>query len=400
MNHAISDINALRNIILDSQHLRTKSTDSIARIVSDICGLQYDPNPTIHLNQYMMLWNRKKDFVAEQLDIAAYQTFQVTETWTFKRNLYFVPRTEYALYRHAAKSIVRWGESDEIWLNRWATPEVLTEEKVLKEQLSNCEGLTLTQIWECLNLSHEWHKFRREHDPDFDLPIFRAFYRMCRRGDFLTCGRNPGTFQEPVYILKEKIGFPDWMNEPIDETQAIQYVVEKMIASFGVTDPIHISHISGYKTADLEPIFHELEAEERIVQLPYKIARRQYYIHTSALHRMQKNLAVPSGEVRLISPMDTIVRDKVWLETFFDYSFTFEYFKKKGMKWPLSILVGNQFVGYVDCKMNWRNDEFVIKERNIFHPDYRNCHAIDHAIESLAEFHGAKSLKDQSQLSG
>ena len=52
------DMNTLRGIILDSQHLLCKSSDSIENIVSDICGLQYDPNPTINLNQYMMLWCR------------------------------------------------------------------------------------------------------------------------------------------------------------------------------------------------------------------------------------------------------------------------------------------------------------------------------------------------------
>ena len=99
------DINIMRNIILDSQHLLKKSSDNIENIVSDICGLQYDPNPTIHLNQYMMLWCRKKDFKAEQLDIAAYKEFKVVETWTFKRNMFFVPRNEYSLYKNATKGI-------------------------------------------------------------------------------------------------------------------------------------------------------------------------------------------------------------------------------------------------------------------------------------------------------
>lgn len=89
------DINIIRNIILDSQHLLEKSTDSIESIVSDICGLQYDPNPTIYLNQYIMLWNRKKDFKAKQLDIAAYEEFRITETWTFKRNMFFVPNRSF-----------------------------------------------------------------------------------------------------------------------------------------------------------------------------------------------------------------------------------------------------------------------------------------------------------------
>ena len=40
----------IRNVIVSSQHLDKRCTDSIEDIVSDICGLQYDPNPTIHLN--------------------------------------------------------------------------------------------------------------------------------------------------------------------------------------------------------------------------------------------------------------------------------------------------------------------------------------------------------------
>lgn len=99
MGNTIYDINVIRNIILESQHFLKKSSDSMENIVSDICGLQYDPNPTIHLNQYMMLWNRKKDFKTEQLDIAAYTEFKVVETWTFKRNMFFVPRSEYLLYK-------------------------------------------------------------------------------------------------------------------------------------------------------------------------------------------------------------------------------------------------------------------------------------------------------------
>ena len=392
MSNTNYDINVMRNIILESQHLLKKSSDSIEDIVSDICGLQYDPNPTIHLNQYMMLWSRKQDFKAEQLDIAAYKEFKIVETWTFKRNMFFVPRSEYSLYKHATKGIVRWGSSDESWLAAGDSPEMQAAEKKLKESLMEFDGLTANQIWENLNLSYEWNKYRREHDQNYNLPIFRAFYRLTRRGDLLTCGRNPGTFREPVYILKEKAGFSDWTDDPIDEKQAIKCVVEKLIASLGVTDPVHVSHISGFKTADILPVFEELESEKKILKLSYKIGRKYYYIHSSKIPLLNKEAAEDFGEVRLISPMDVIVRDKTWLETFFDYSFTFEYFKKKGMKWPLSILAGNQFVGYLDCKMDWKTKKFIIKEKNIFNPDFNDYKGIDSVIEELVAFHEAEEI--------
>ena len=394
MNNEIYDINILRNIILESQHLLERSTESIEKITSDICGLQYDPNPMIHLNQYMVLWNRIKDFKAEDLDIAAYKDFRVVETWTFKRNMFFVPRDEYSLYKHATKGITRWGGSDEDWLKWGDSPEMRETENELKEKLSGFGGLTINQIWENLDLSYEWHKFRRVHVQSYDLPIFRAFNRMCRRGDILVCGRNPGTFREPIYILKEKVGFSDWTKDGIDDKEAIKCVIEKLIASFGITDPVHISHISGYKSAEIRPIFDELEAENRIQKLSQKISRKYYYIHFSKVRLLNEKVAEKPSEVRLISPMDTIVRDKAWLEAFFDYSFTFEYFKKKGMKWPLSILVGNQFVGYIDCKMDWKTGKFRIKEKNIFNPDFIDHKGIELAIQDLASFHGAKEISD------
>ena len=135
-----------------------------------------------------------------------------------------------------------------------------------------------------------------------------------------------------------------------------------------------------------------MEAEKKITQLPYKIGRKYYYVHASKKELLDKKDMEESCEVRLISPMDTIVRDKTWLETFFDYSFSFEYFKKKGMKWPLSILVGNQFVGYLDCKMDWKTKKFIVKERNIFNPDFVDYKGIDVAIAELAAFHGAKEI--------
>lgn len=243
MSNTIYDMNVLRKIILERQRLRKKSSDSIERIVSDICGLQYDPYPAIHLNQYMMLWNRKKDFRPEQLDAAAYRDFKVAETWTFRRNMFLIPSAEYSLYKKATKGIVRWRDSDESWLAAGDSPDIRDAEGKLKECLAEFDGLTANQIWEKLNLSYEWDQYRREHNQSYNLPIFRAFYRLTRRGDLLTCGRNPGTFREPVYILKEKVGFSDWMTDSIDEKQAIKCIVEKLIASLGVTDPIHFSHI-------------------------------------------------------------------------------------------------------------------------------------------------------------
>lgn len=388
---------AIRNVILSSQHLDKKSSDGVEDIVSDICGLQYDPNPTIHLNHVMMLWNRKKDFAVEDLDTAAYKEFKITEAFAFKRNMFFVPTNEFAIYRAALKDVVRWGSSDESWLAAASAPSDLAAEEELKDGLKGQPGLTTNQIWECLHLSDEWHAYvkgRKAGDLSFELPIFRAFYRLKRRTDLVTCGRNPGMFKEPLYILKENIGIKEWPNSGIDKNDAKSIIIEKLIASFGVTYPVHISHITGMRTVEVTPFFSKLEQEGKIT--PLQVGKKSYYIHSSKMGLLDRGADQDGEEVRLISPMDILVRDQTWLKTFFDYSYTFEYFKKKGMKWPLSILVGNRFAGYFDCKMEWRTKRFIIKEKNIFDSAFHDYKGIELALQDLAAFHGAEEIVEKS----
>lgn len=392
-NETCDEKSAIRNVILSSQHLDKRSSKRVEDIVSDICGLQYDPNPTIHLNHYMMLWNRKKDFAPEELDAAAYKEFTVTEAFAFKRNMFFVPTNEFAIYRAALKDVVRWGSSDESWLAAANSQSDLAAEEELKKGLKGQPGMTTSQIWECLHLSGEWDAYvkgRRAGDLSFELPIFRAFYRLKRKTDLVTCGRNPGTFKEPLYILKENIGIKEWPNAGIGKEDARAIIIEKLIASFGVTYPVHISHITGIPTAEVTPFFTRLEQEGKI--LPMKLGKRACYIHCSKKELLENRAPQDREEVRLISPMDILVRDQTWLKTFFDYSYPFEYFKKKGMKWPLSILVGNRFVGYFDCKMEWCTRRFLIKEKNIFDSTLHDYKGIELALQELAAFHGAEEI--------
>ncbi len=66
------------------------------------------------------------------------------------------------------------------------------------------------------------------------------------------------------------------------------------------------------------------------------------------------------------------------------------------MKWPLTILVGHQFVGYLDCKIDWKTKKFIVKERNIFNSDFKKYKGINTAIEELAAFHNAKEIVEKT----
>lgn len=76
--------------------------------------------------------------------------------------------------------------SDESWLAAASSPSDLAAEEELKKGLKDQPGMTTNQIWECLHLSEEWDAYvkgRRAGNLGFELPIFRAFYRLKRKTD-------------------------------------------------------------------------------------------------------------------------------------------------------------------------------------------------------------------------
>ncbi|MFQ5758771.1 MAG: hypothetical protein ACE5IF_03760, partial [Candidatus Bathyarchaeia archaeon] len=60
--------------------------------------------------------------------------------------------------------------------------------------------------------------------------------------------------------------------------------------------------------------------------------------------------------------IDNLVRDRKWLRKIFDYTFTLEYFRKKKMRWQLSILHNTDFVGFLNPKADRPRKTMIIKE--------------------------------------
>jgi len=55
--------------------------------------------------------------------------------------------------------------------------------------------------------------------------------------------------------------------------------------------------------------------------------------------------------VAVLTLMDNLVRDRKWLRQLFNYTFEVEYFQKKGMKWHVNILHSNEFLGFINPKI-------------------------------------------------
>ena len=381
-------IDQARRIIVNSQMLHARGS-SVSEVISQLAGIQYDPNPTIHLNQYMVLWNRIPGFTVEDLDREAYRNHSVVETFSFRRNMFFVPADEFAIYRRATEGIVRWGASDKIKdENAHNNVQACEAEDRLRSVLSRAQPVTLNELWASLGVLDSW-KARRQSGKLTD-PMFPAFRRMLRRGEIIVAGRRKGTFREPEYVLKSVVLPGPWPNSEIPEFEARCWVVSRVLRSYGVTNVSHIRQITGFKASEIKDYVGTLESKGEAIKVVVDSMRGDYWTVPECLANTE---AEPGGaELSLLPPLDNLVRDRNWLLRHFGYTFQFEYFQKKQMKWQLSALLGVDFLGYIDCKMDRTRNRLIVKTREILTKDAMVHHLIDDRIEQLARFHGTEDV--------
>jgi SAM-dependent methyltransferase len=97
--------------------------------------------------------------------------------------------------------------------------------------------------------------------------------------------------------------------------------------------------------------------------------------------------------VALLTLMDNLIRDRKWLQQLFNYTFKVEYFQKKGMKWHVNILHNNEFLGFINLKVDRPKKLFIIKDlvlkRKLENDEWTRV--LDR-IKEFAKFHNAEAI--------
>lgn len=388
-------INDARTLILSGQCLLKKDKNHVVQVVSDLSGIQYDPCPILHLNHYLVLWSRVPGFKVTDYDSIAYEEKELVEANLFKQNLFIAPTCELDVYNAATERIVRWGKSREQQRRERQSNELLAEEEKLRRAFYEMHSCTKHGLWEHLGLAEEWNTYtegRKQGLLNSYLPVFQVFFDMRMTNDIIVCNRLPGTFREPVFALREDLLKEKSAAIEISHMDAVEAILYKLICSFGITDITHMKAITGLNTEDISMAIASLRFKELIADINVESLKKTYVAANKSLAVLQQQGTRSTDEVSLLSPMEGIIRDKRWLNTFFSYSFSFEYFKKKGMKWPLSILSQNELAGFVDCSFDRKKKEFIVKEINIQKEKAVDMDGLYRSLCSLARFHEADEL--------
>jgi hypothetical protein len=380
-----------------------------------LVGVQYDPNPVVSQNHYLVLWNRLPGFAEGDLDRAAYQERTVTEcAAALKRNMFFVRTCDLALVRAATRGIRRWGTSNaEAEEQVGSDPEARRAEESVLAALERVGPLTRERLWAVMGLEEDWRRYREEAQTGLPAPggpvaalsrkCFRAFSRLARRGDLVVTARLPGAFRPPVYGLSSRL-LPDTARGEPDETTARRWLIRGLLDSYGVATGSLLTFVSGLAGVEVRALLAEAvqtgEATPVEIRGGPGVRTGRAWASPAALDQAGGNRAGAGDRGReappfcaLLPPLDNALRHLPSIKALFGYSFEMEYFKKKGMRWQLSALIGEAFAGWVNCAADRRAGVFRVRSRELGELESGTWAILRTRVEELARFHGAKSVE-------
>jgi len=203
--------------------------------------------------------------------------------------------------------------------------------------------------------------------------------------------REKGVFRMPYYGLFSNY-FPRIELEWVDELTARKYIVLKALSAYGVSSSRHIAYWIGYKVKETREILRELERDGLVSKVKIERLRGLHWIGVEDLGELEEN-ACEEDFVALLTLMDNLMRDRKWLQQLFNYTFKVEYFQKKGMKWHVNILHNNEFLGFINPKIDRPKKLFIIKDlvlkRKLENDEWTRV--LDR-IKEFAKFHNAEAI--------
>lgn len=355
-----------RRVILSKQMLlqpiAEHSTREVVDVVKRLGGVQYDPLPVVEQAHYLTLWNRTKDFRKKVLDDVLYKERKLTEFVLMRQALHIIPVDELPYYYQAVQSVFRRG-----WIQRAINNLSKQDVQKIVERIKS-DGMVSSK--------------------DFPYGKLRALFY---KGKIGIAKRKPGVFRMPYYCLLSTL-HPHLNLQSVDEDTAQKWLMLKTVSAYGLASARHIGYWIGYRVKETKEILGKLEEEKSVMKVKVVGVKGYHWMTSEDFSKIEQKLE-KRDNVALLSPMDNLIRDRKWLDKVFGYSFSIEYFQKKGMRWQISILYDTSFLGFIDAKIDRPRRMFIIKELAIHFSAREDVWIkVVRRIVDFARFHGATTI--------
>lgn len=351
--------------------------------------LQLDPIRVVERTQYLVLWSRLGNYDRDHFHRLVHEDRHLFEYWAHCASLVLVedyPIHEYMMRRH--------GKSGSAWSKRiatWVKANAAFRQYILDELA--VRGPLRTQDFENSVLvpwsSGGWTSGRS---------VGYMLDHLWLTGQIMVAKRNG---LERWWDLTERVLPLVTLPSGWRDTQVTYDAAQKSLRALGIGRERDIQrHFIERRYPQLAKVMQRLQKEQKVLPITVEGWSGDWYIHADTLPLLAQ---IQAGDwqprTTLLSPFDNLIRDRDRTELMWDFFYRIEIYvppaKRQYGYYVLPILHGEQLIGRIDPKMDWKKGTLTInalyvEETTVL--DEEMGKAVAQSIADLAQFLGATQL--------
>jgi uncharacterized protein YcaQ len=380
---------AARRLVIDAQLLgaQRQSPDrrGILATVDQLVWLQLDPTSAVARSHLLVLWSRLGQYAPEDVARLIYRDQRL-----FEWRAFVYPTRHLPLYRLAMRrNPKRWPS-----MTRWMRANLPLRRQVLSRLRR--EGPLPTSAFDGRE-AVSWRStgWTNERNASQMLEFLSA------EGRVLVAGRSG---QERLWDLTERCVPPKALVSAAAPTTLIRDGAVRAIRSLGIATATQIQNMLPYSVRDsVTRAIASLERSEELI--PVRIMadsgaiKGRWYVHAADAEKLQALERSWSGRTTLLSPFDTLIRDRARTEALFGMRYRIEIYvpaaKRQYGYFAMPILHGDELIGRVDPRVDREKDVLVVNKLHLeagVKLDGATRRAVARALDDLARFTGVSRV--------
>lgn len=375
----------LRALALASQGLPGRGAfsageDAVANAINHLGYLQIDTISVVSRAHHHTLWNRVADYEPYMLDTAVADR-TVFEYWAHAAA--YLPMRDYRFalvrMRDMREGNTRWVRSKDTKLMRKVLKRITTEGPLRSRDFAAKA-----------KASRGWWDWK---------PTKHALEQLFMQGDLMITDRQG--FQKR-YDLRERV-LPEDVDTRFPSThEYAEHLVATQLRSYGSSpEPAFTYQLRGreLRAAVADVLAERLRAGELETE---DLEGQRWYVDSSRLDELSaaKTSSAPTDlRACLLSPFDNLIIQRDRVRTLFGFDYALECYVPEGKRkhgyFTLPVLLGNRFVGRMDCKAHRKTRVFEVKR--LFWEDdidpQETILPVAQELLSFANFNGCRKIQ-------
>ena len=380
---------AARRLIIDAQLLgaERQSADrrGILATVDQLVWLQLDPTNVVARTHYLVLWSRLGQYERDDVAGLIYHDQRLFEWRAFVYPTRHLPLYRIAMRRNPKRYAARYG--------RWAK-WMRDNEPLRKQVLSRLrrEGPLATSAFDGRD-AVSWHSTGWTNDRNAS----QMLELLSAEGRVLVAGR---TGQERLWDLTERCVPAKAMVSSASPAKLIRDGTVRALRSLGVATATQIQNMLPWSLRDsVTTTIASLERSGEFI--PARVVsgdgalKGRWFVHTADAERIPTLERGWTGRTALLSPFDTLIRDRARTEALFGMRYRIEIYvpqaKRQYGYWAMPILREDELIGRIDPRVDREHETLVVNAIHLepgVKRDRATGHAVARALDDLAQFTG------------